>query len=119
MEGNSNTKYFHLVANGKHRKTRIFQLQDGDQLISGDANLKSNITTYYKGLFGPPHDSDLQLDENNVADIPQVSHLVNEALTKEFSENEVKETIFQMEHNKAPGPDGFPGEFYQVFLECH
>jgi len=23
--------------------------------------------------------------------------------------------IFQMEHNKAPGPDGFPPEFYQVF----
>jgi hypothetical protein len=23
--------------------------------------------------------------------------------------------IFQMEHNKAPGPDGFPSEFYQVF----
>ena len=22
-----------------------------------------------------------------------------------------------MEHNKAPGPDGFPVEFYQVFWE--
>ncbi len=59
LEGDSNTKYFYLVANGKHTKTRIFQLQDGDQLINGDANLKSHITTYYKGLFGPPDDSDL------------------------------------------------------------
>lgn len=25
--------------------------------------------------------------------------------------------IFQMEHNKAPGSDGFPAEFYQVFWE--
>jgi hypothetical protein len=23
--------------------------------------------------------------------------------------------IFQMEHNKAPGPGGFPVEFYQTF----
>jgi hypothetical protein len=22
--------------------------------------------------------------------------------------------LFQMEHNKAPGPDGFPVEFYQA-----
>jgi hypothetical protein len=32
-----------------------------------------------------------------------------------FIELEVKETIFQMKHNKAPGPDGFPAEFYQIF----
>jgi len=28
----------------------------------------------------------------------------------------VKEAVFQMEHNKAPGPDGFPTEFFQIFL---
>jgi hypothetical protein len=27
----------------------------------------------------------------------------------------VKEAVFQMEHKKAPGLDGFPAEFYQVF----
>ena len=54
----THTKYFHFVANGKHRKTRIFyQLQDGDHIINGDANLKAHITTYYKGLFGPPDES--------------------------------------------------------------
>jgi hypothetical protein len=36
-------------------------------------------------------------------------------LVAEFSEKEVREAIFQMKHNKAPGPDGFPAEFYQVF----
>nr|CAE05084.3 OSJNBa0009K15.4 [Oryza sativa Japonica Group] len=88
---------------------------DGDQLIRGDANLKLHITTYYKGLFGPPDDFDLQVYESKIDDIPQVSQLENEALTQEFTENEIKEAIFQMEHNKAPGPDGFPAEFYQVF----
>lgn len=27
----------------------------------------------------------------------------------------IKEAIFQMEHNKAPGTDGYPAEFYQFF----
>ena len=25
--------------------------------------------------------------------------------------------MFQMEHNKAPSPDGFPTKIFQVFLE--
>ena len=41
--------------------------------------------------------------------------LENDILTAEFSEKEVKEAVFQMEHNSVPGPDGFPAEFYQVF----
>jgi len=55
------------------------------------------------------------LDETQTDDIPQVSDLENEYLTAAFSQEEVRTAIFQMEHNKAPGPDGFPPEFYQVF----
>ena len=54
----------------------------------------------------------MELDEHLVQDIPQVSNLENEYLIEEFSESEVRSAVFQMEHNKAPGPDGFPSEFY-------
>jgi hypothetical protein len=47
--------------------------------------------------------------------IPQVSEEENEILTASFSEEEVKMAVFDKEHNKAPGPDGFPSEFYQFF----
>ena len=43
--------------------------------------------------------------ENRVEDIPQVSKIENEILITMFIENEVKEPIFQMEHNRAPGLD--------------
>jgi hypothetical protein len=39
----------------------------------------------------------------------------NEYLTDVFSESKVRAAVFQMEHNKAPGLDGFPLEFYHVF----
>jgi hypothetical protein len=39
----------------------------------------------------------------------------NNLLIKDYSMEEIHETIFQMEHNKAPGPDGFPAEFYHHF----
>ena len=115
LECDANTKYYHLLANGRHRKTRIFQLEDENNIITGDAQLKEHITSYYKNLFGPSTNSHIMLDESQTDDIPQVSQLENEYLTDTFSQEEVRAAIFQMEHNKAPGPDGFPLEFYQVF----
>jgi hypothetical protein len=43
--------------------------------------------------------------------------LENNLLTALYTEEEVKKAVFQMEHNKAPGPHGFPAEFYQTFWE--
>ena len=33
QEGGQNTKYFHLIANGKHRKKKIFQLEQDEGTI--------------------------------------------------------------------------------------
>ena len=53
-EGGANTKYFHLIANGKHRKKRIFQLEQDEGTIVGESNLKVFISEFYKKLFGAP-----------------------------------------------------------------
>jgi hypothetical protein len=66
-------------------------------------------------MFGTPAQTEIVLMEDQISDIPQVSSEENESLIADFTENEVREAIFQMEHNKALGPDGFPAEFYQVF----
>jgi hypothetical protein len=55
QEGGNNTKYFHLVANGKHRLTKIFQLEQDEGTIVGQANLKTYIPEFYKNLFGLYH----------------------------------------------------------------
>jgi hypothetical protein len=39
----------------------------------------------------------------------------NKILTSPFTLDEIKEAVFQMEHNKTPGPDAFSTEFYHVF----
>jgi hypothetical protein len=44
-----------------------------------------------------------------------VSDIANATLVSPFPKEEVRLAIFQMEHNKAPGPDGFPTKFYQTF----
>jgi hypothetical protein len=49
QEGGENTKYFHLIANGKHRKNKIYQLeQEEGTMIVEDDNLRVYISEYYK-----------------------------------------------------------------------
>jgi hypothetical protein len=55
------------------------------------------------------------MDETRTDDIPQVSTEENNLLTATYLEEEVRKNVFLMEQNKAPGPDGFPAEFYQTF----
>ena len=70
LEGDSKTKYFQLIANGKHRKKEDILITRWNHIIRGDEELKKYITTYYKGLFGPPDNNDFNLDETRIDDIP-------------------------------------------------
>jgi hypothetical protein len=115
LKGDSNTKYFQMIANGKRRKTRFFHLEQDEGIVEGEEQLNRYITNYYKSLFGRSEVGGLSLNESLVEDIPQITSAESEMLMANFSEKEVREVIFQMKHNKAPGPDGFPAEFYQVF----
>jgi hypothetical protein len=79
--------------------------------------VRKHITSYFKGLFGRLEESSVTLDSGRTEDIPQVTSEENQILVEEFSNDEVRKTVFQMEHNKAPGRDGFLAEFYQVFWD--
>lgn len=118
MKRDNNTRYFQLVANGQHRNKRIFRLQQDEGKIKGQTELKSYSSKYYKSVFGTC-EGNLILNETRTDGIPQVTQEENGILTPPFFEEEVGAAVFQMEHNKAPGPDGFPTEFYQFFLEYH
>ncbi len=93
IERDRNTKYYHMIANGKHRKTKIFQLEQEEGLIKGDEDLKKYITKYYENLFGPLEENNFSMVESQKEDIAQVSDLENEMLIKIFTEEEVKQAI--------------------------
>jgi hypothetical protein len=66
-------------------------------------------------VFAAPSGSSCSLDETWVQYIIQVSEEEYNLLIHLFMEAEVREAVFQMEYNKAPGPDGFPVDFYQAW----
>jgi len=91
----------------------MFQLEQDEGTIVGEDNLDVYITEYYKKLFGAPAPSNFSMGEDIIHDIPQLSREENDIIIADFTEKEVHDAIFQMELNKAPGPDGFLAEFYQ------
>lgn len=95
VEGDRNTKYYHMIANGKHRKDKILQLEQEEGIIKGDVQLNKYITNYYKNLFGPPERNIFSMVETQKEDIPHVSAEENDLLTKEFLEEEVKMLSFK------------------------
>ena len=52
LEGDDNTRFFYLVANGKHRKQHIYKLENDQGVVIGDAQLKSYITQFIKTYLG-------------------------------------------------------------------
>ncbi|WVZ90647.1 hypothetical protein U9M48_036931 [Paspalum notatum var. saurae] len=86
----------------REEEIKWYQRDKVKNLLEGDANTK----------FFHPVANDVVLDGNRLDDIPQVSPQENVLLSAPFTVEEVRSAIFQMEHNKAPRPDGFPSEFY-------
>lgn len=82
------------MTNGKHRKTRIFRLEQNEGIIKGDENLKKFISNYYKGLFGELVSNIFSMIEMIMNGIPQVSQLENKVLISTFLEKQVKEATF-------------------------
>lgn len=112
LEGDDNTKYYHAKANGRKRKNMIYSLDQEEGEIKGQSDLMKYITNFYKQLFGPPPENDFTL---NLEGIAMLSEAEKERLIRPIEMEELKKVVFGMENNKAPGPDGFPVEFYKHF----
>ena len=67
-----------------------------------------------KNLFGPEIGNTFPLDPSLWNDEEKVNEEENSALTKPFTEEEIKSALVMMEKNKAAGPDKIPIEFYQT-----
>ncbi|PRQ24517.1 putative RNA-directed DNA polymerase [Rosa chinensis] len=81
--------------------------------MDSDISIADTFLSYYKQLFttaGPQNLSDILLLVDLV-----VTASMNRSLLAAVSLEEVKQAIFGLGSLKAPGPDGFPGLFYQTY----
>ena len=68
--------------------------------------------TFYVDMFGKGGSTWGTIKEDVWTSEDCVNTLESFDLIAPFSEEEIKSAVFDMEGDKAPGPDGFPAEFF-------
>jgi hypothetical protein len=81
--------------------------------VEGTDNLLKHATAYYKELFGPAPGNMFSLSQNLWTDDEILNENDNINLTRPFTTEEVRNALFSMKSNRAPGSDEIPTEFYQ------
>ncbi|CAN1820450.1 LINE-1 retrotransposable element ORF2 protein [Linum perenne] len=115
-EGDKNTKFFHASTIQRRQKNRILKLKTDDLLwIEEEEEIARHIKSFYENLFTARE----EVQEDEISNwIPSViTEEMNRNLCRPITDEEIKNAVFQMGPNKSPGPDGFPGFFYQKYWE--
>ncbi|KAK4384619.1 hypothetical protein Sango_3042800 [Sesamum angolense] len=107
--------FFRRVATRRGNK-RLFQISDSDGLVQTDPNIISSIfVSYFQDLLGGDR-AERALDLHYLR--PWARHILTEeeayALIRPVTVDDVKTAMFDIEEDKAPGPDGFSSGFYKA-----
>lgn len=111
QSGDKNSKYFHMSANSRKRANQITKLKNAaGEWKEWNVVIEELIVDYYAGLYSASQVEWMEVTECVTNFITAEQNL---GLLKEVTGDEVKEALFQMHPDKAPGPDGMTPAFFQ------
>ncbi|XP_060170788.1 uncharacterized protein LOC132601740 [Lycium barbarum] len=111
-EGDTNSAFFHGIIKGRRKRLNIQKIRDeDDNLFEGTAAIAEAAVDFFQKLFSPESTTDEPTSLNVIQSV--VSDEDNRFLIAIPSREEIKEIVFQLDPDSAPGPDGLSGKFYQ------
>lgn len=115
-DGDRNTAFFHAKATRRHRANRVEELLDKNGILCREKDGMANIVVdYFADLFATTNPDIQTMDEVLNAIEPRVTADENVLLSIHFTSKEVTDALSDMSPLKSPGPDGYPGLFFQKF----
>jgi len=108
-EGDAYTKFFHLQACHRSRKNIIPTFEHQGTWVSEKRAKSDAIFQYFNDILGKPFQRQHFIVLHDL--LPQVDL---SGIDNCFSEQEVWEAVKDLPGDRAPGPDGFNGDFYKA-----
>ena len=105
----TNSKLFHLRANGRRRKNFIPSLQTEEAVLTVEEDKHQELFRHFSSSIGSTMPRARSLDWDSLQ-IP--THDLSD-LEQCFTAEELKDAVFGLPGGKAPGPDGFTAIFYR------
>ncbi|KAL9687177.1 hypothetical protein QQ045_031575 [Rhodiola kirilowii] len=109
-DGDRNTALFHASIKARRIRNNV-RLKLGEDSYTEDGGVIGLAATeHFKKLFGEvPNHKDIEV-EDQIS--PSISEADNRNLCQPPDDEEIYDTIMKMNHDSAPGPDGYTGKFF-------
>ena len=118
-DGEKSSKYFCNLEKRTGEKKTIFTIKDDhEHMYVSQQQILQQIHSFYQKLYTEFNGTDQNktIDEFlNSIETPILSEDYKHFLEAPISKQEIYDIICSMKHNKSPGLDGLPVEFYIVF----
>ena len=114
--GDKNTKYFYAATKARIARNRLVAIEhDSGTTHYRDENIGMVAESYFTNLFTTTRQDHINYHNVFIGFQKRVTEEVNTELTREVTEEEIRDAVFAIGEDRVPGPDGFIGAFYQQF----
>ena len=117
-KNNISGKYLANLVKRKKDKSIISSIQtQNNQTTTNPQEINNTFRLFYEDLYTAPTDSkdkDIKSFFHKLS-IPQLPPDLANQLDSPLTSQDLHKALKQMPNNKAPGPDGYPPEFYKHF----
>ncbi|CAH1428537.1 unnamed protein product [Lactuca virosa] len=111
-EGDRNNKYYHKFIKERQSINKINSITDEDGVVHGDDKVANISVAHFSDFLEKARDVDPLVSPNDLFS----NTLTNEEvdwMVRPLEDKEIKQTMFDIGNDKAPGPDWFTSTFFK------
>lgn len=111
--GYRNTAYFHKSTSAHRKRNNICGLRDANNSLHTDQlGMENVVTNFYSDLFASKNPAPGIIGKISNLISSSITPDLNDAISADFTRDEVRQALFDLIPAKAPGPDGLTALFF-------